>query len=110
MAERRYLSQEEMQKEELRLLDLFDRLCREHGLRYSLEYGTVIGAVRHKGFIPWDDDIDLSMPRPDYDKLVSLASEFDCEDACLEGYFGMPLDCAALMRFVSKRVGVEQRS
>ena len=55
---------------QLEILDDVDRFCREHGLRYSLAYGTLIGAVRHKGYIPWDDDIDLFMPRPDYDRFL----------------------------------------
>lgn len=55
---------------QLEILDDIDRFCREQGLRYSLAYGSLIGAVRHKGFIPWDDDIDLLMPRPDYDRFL----------------------------------------
>ena len=49
------------------------RLCDRHGLRYYLTDGSAIGAVRHKGFIPWDDDLDLSMPREDYMRFVELA-------------------------------------
>lgn len=49
------------------------RVCDKHGLRYYLTDGTAIGAVRHKGFIPWDDDFDMSMPRNDYERFVELA-------------------------------------
>lgn len=68
-----YLTPDEVKAEELSMLIEFDALCRREGLRYSLAGGTLLGAVRHKGFIPWDDDIDVSMPRPDFDKLVTLA-------------------------------------
>ncbi len=54
------------------ILSEFDRICKEHGLHYTLAYGTLLGAIRHKGFIPWDDDVDVSMPRPDYEKLYAL--------------------------------------
>lgn len=61
----------EIKQIQLAILDEIDAFCREHGLRYSLAYGTLIGAVRHKGYIPWDDDIDLVMPRPDYDRFIA---------------------------------------
>ena len=53
----------------LRLLKELDRYCTEHHLRYYMGCGTLIGAVRHKGFIPWDDDLDVFMPQPDFDIL-----------------------------------------
>lgn len=64
--------QQQIWATEQEILDVIHQVCTEHGLRYSLAYGTLIGAVRHKGFIPWDDDIDLMMPREDYEKLLVI--------------------------------------
>ncbi len=52
----------------------FDHFCNKHSLRWYAAYGTVIGAVRHHGFIPWDDDIDILMPREDYERFIGLAN------------------------------------
>lgn len=60
---------------ELDLLAQFDRVCRKYNLTYYLDGGTLLGAVRHHGFIPWDDDIDVEMFRNDYDKLLQIAGQ-----------------------------------
>lgn len=59
---------------ELAMLDQVDRICKKHDLQYFFVHGSLLGAVRHKGFIPWDDDLDIAMPRKDYDRFIELAS------------------------------------
>ena len=62
---------------ELDLLSKFDEVCKKHGIKYVALWGTVLGSVRHKGFIPWDDDIDVGMDRENYNRLCAVAgSEF----------------------------------
>lgn len=60
----------------LNILLEFDKVCKEHNLRYCICGGTMIGAVRHGGFIPWDDDLDVSMPRDSYEKLIKHSKEW----------------------------------
>ena len=64
---------------QLRILDvflIFDAICKKYHLRYYLIAGTLLGAVRHKGFIPWDDDLDVGMPRVDYELLIANAKHW----------------------------------
>lgn len=68
---------EEIKRYSLEVLCQLASVCDENDIPYSLTGGTLIGAVRHKGFIPWDDDIDVMIPRPHYDRLIKLASEQD---------------------------------
>jgi len=65
---------QEMQQIELGIMKEVHSFCVEHNLRYSLAYGTLLGAVRHQGFIPWDDDMDIMMPRPDYEQFLATFS------------------------------------
>lgn len=66
----------EIQEKELEMLLYFKKICEEHNLKFYLCGGGLIGAVRNNGFIPWDDDIDVFMPRPDYERLASVWKKF----------------------------------
>ena len=74
------ISVEERCAIELALLERFDGFAQEHGLTYWLFWGTLLGAVRHKGLIPWDDDIDIAMPQQDYLRLIELMRDGPLED------------------------------
>ena len=58
------------------ILDVVDKTCKENNLKYYLASGTMLGAIRHKGFIPWDDDADIIMPRPDYERFLANAKQW----------------------------------
>lgn len=67
----------EMKQIELRVLKQIHSICEEQGFRYFLVGGTLLGAIRHKGFIPWDDDIDIGMPRADFEKFIDYCQTND---------------------------------
>lgn len=64
-----------LQQAELEIFDAFTAICRKHNLQYFLNAGTLLGAVRHQGFIPWDDDMDICMPRTDYERFLGYAQK-----------------------------------
>jgi lipopolysaccharide cholinephosphotransferase len=83
----------------LPIIKAVDNACHQHGLRYYIWAGTMIGAVRHKGFIPWDDDLDIAMPRADYDKLIAHCKEWlpePFEMVCAENDDVYPLPFAKI--------------
>lgn len=61
---------QDIQKQSLCILKQVDLFCADNNIQYSLGYGTLLGAIRHKGFIPWDDDIDIMLTRPEYEKFI----------------------------------------
>lgn len=82
----------DLQLVELSILREFVRVCEIRGLRYYLAYGTLLGAVRHRGFIPWDDDIDVTMPRDDYNRFAEICAselrpEFRWQSYATEGHY-----------------------
>ena len=76
-----------MQHRMTEMLRVIDAICRRHGLRYWLCSGTLLGAVRHEGYIPWDDDLDIEMMRPDYDRLMEILPRELPEDMALQTPF-----------------------
>ena len=97
---------QELQQHMLQILIQVDRVCREHDIRCYLCDGTMLGAVRHSGFIPWDDDADVCMPRPDYERFMQHAHEWlptPLEARCYEtdptypGAFGKVIDASTTL-------------
>ena len=76
-----------VQQTELDILEVVHNICVENNLKYSIAYGTLIGAVRHHGFIPWDDDIDICMPREDYERFIKIWPSYQ-----FDGYILQNLD------------------
>ncbi|MBE6952368.1 MAG: hypothetical protein E7452_02305 [Ruminococcaceae bacterium] len=67
----------ELKEIEFDILKVFDAFCKEHNIKYFLAYGTLLGAIRYKKFIPWDDDVDVLVPREDYDRILTLFQDDD---------------------------------
>lgn len=71
------LSLQELKEIEFDILKVFDDFCKENNIRYYLAYGTLLGAIRYKKFIPWDDDVDLLIPREDFNRMIKLFQDSD---------------------------------
>lgn len=100
-----YLSLGETQNQLFDLLVYFDSVCQRNNLRYWLAYGTLLGAVRHHDFIPWDDDVDVLMPREDYEKLLSLEDEILDSNHALLNYRNSPFPFS-FTKLCDKRIRV----
>ena len=105
-----FLTIEEIHEALFMMLIELDGICEREGLRYSLSGGTLLGAVRHKGFIPWDDDVDISMPRPDFDKLVILARSGKLpEGRYMEPYSGN-WEYPVFIKYLNSTIAVDEPS
>lgn len=102
----RELSKDEVMKCELGCLKSIHDYCQAHNLRYYLSFGTLIGAIRHKGFIPWDDDIDILMPRNDYNYFIS---NFTMPDHEVLAYENEPRCYAAYAKVTDTRTELEEK-
>jgi lipopolysaccharide cholinephosphotransferase len=102
------LNLREMKDLLLEILIFFDRFCRQHNLIYYLGGGTLLGAIRHQGFIPWDDDIDVMMPREDYEKFLRLFVEHEQNQARydLEEFKRTPEYVYPFLKIIDKQVVV----
>ena len=96
------------------VLEIFAEFCEQNDLKYYLAYGPLIGAVRHNGFIPWDDDIDLEMPRNDYNRLMEILEKIDYNSENfarfkegLENDLATPIALSAIQKEANGKGGVK---
>lgn len=96
---------DEIRAELLAMLVAFDAYCRDNDLDYSLIAGSLLGAIRNGEIIPWDDDGDVCLPRPDYERLMASADDFQKKTGYfLRGHFDMPLDISPVVKLSSPNI------
>ena len=110
------ISIDELKKIQIGILDYIDNFCRKNNINYWIDTGTLLGAVRHKGYIPWDDDIDIGMLRDDYEKFIKLFNKdnktqykFHCYEIDKNWYFpyGKVLDENTIMYEPDEETGIK---
>ncbi|NGM17169.1 LicD family protein [Eggerthellaceae bacterium zg-893] len=103
------LTIDDMKSLELDIMDEIDQVCREHGLAYFLGYGSLLGAVRHKGFIPWDDDMDILMPRKDYETFLANFQEWRHSNYYEVSFCRFKNSVHPFVKVIDKRTSVSER-
>lgn len=103
--EHNYLNSDEIRFYQLNLLNFLDQLSKQNGYKYYLCGGTLLGSIRHKGYIPWDDDIDIFMPTKDLDALCKYLGNNDCYETLNFANQGVPYLCTKL---VDKRTSLQE--
>lgn len=94
----------ELQLANLKILIAVDKFCRKHNIRYWIDYGTALGAVRHGDFIPWDDDIDVAMLRSDYDKMIEIFNKENTDPDLELELFSAPRGIFNLVKIKHKQI------
>lgn len=103
------ISIKDVQKEDLKIFKEFVKICNENNLNYYIIGGTFLGAIRHKGFIPWDDDIDVALPRKDFNKFIEIANSFLPNNMELICFQNDTYNRYYLPRIVNKEINVVEK-
>lgn len=98
-----------LQMEELQMMVLIKHICESENLSFYMIGGTLLGAIRHKGFILWDDDVDLGMPRKDYDKFLAVAHKYFPQNIILQNFYTDSDYRYFITRMLNKKIKVEEK-
>lgn len=105
---KRMITLEEMRVIQLDILERIDTICLKHGLKYGLCGGTLLGAIRHKGYIPWDDDIDIIMPRRDYLRFLEIAPELFGADFTVSSLYNGKKHASSFSKIYNNKTVLKQ--